>query len=313
MKNYLLLRSNRETGPHSFEQLGSMGLLPTDLIWIEDESTSWSYPEEIEELKVLVKHESSDGEIDRRQKTNEKIFVSLPAENLKLQNRDNEIFSRAANEIEPASEIKYINPLEEFKENYRTSKENKSVWDRKMFPATNAATVVAVFMGVILGAFVIKKMVDGYVPLTAEEVATATPVIDREVEKQPDENIKNALVTEVVPVYKPASQKTNKKVNVKKQLRVSANNYKVGLFGGINGLQLTVFNLSPQAVDKVIVALDYLRPNGEVIQSENVSFSTIKPKRAQTISIPGSDRGVKVRYKILKVFAHDYKADLKEI
>ena len=66
MKKYLLLRSNRETGPHSFEQLGSMGLLPTDLIWIEDESTSWSYPEEIEELKVLVKHESSDGKIDRR-------------------------------------------------------------------------------------------------------------------------------------------------------------------------------------------------------------------------------------------------------
>jgi len=78
-------------------------------------------------------------------------------------------------------------------------------------------------------------------------------------------------------------------------------------------LQLTVFNISPQVVDKVIVALDYLRPNGAVVQSENIEFPSIKPKGAQTISIPGSNRGVKVQYKILKVFAHDYKADLKEI
>jgi hypothetical protein len=122
-------------------------------------------------------------------------------------------------------------------------------------------------------------------------------------------------VTEIVPVYKTAAvpSKKIKKVDLKKQIRLSTNNYKVGLFGGINGLQLTVFNTSPQAVDKVIVAVDYLRPNGAVVQSENVAFSSIKPRGAQTISIPGSNRGVKVRYKILKVFAHDYKTDLKEI
>ena len=94
---------------------------------------------------------------------------------------------------------------------------------------------------------------------------------------------------------------------------MTTNNYKVGLFGGINGLQLTVFNTSNQVVDKVIVGLDYLKQNGVVVQSENVSFSSIKPKGAKTIAIPGSNRGVKVRYKILKVSSHDYKADLKQI
>ena len=309
MKKYLLLRNNRETGPHSLEELGSIGLLPMDLIWMEDESTSWSYPGEIEELKNLVKQELPRWPTIK----NEKIFISLPPNfNRRRQlELSNEYSSLPVNESEPVLETNYVKPLEELKENYR-SNQKRNIWNKKIFPSSHAASVIAIFMGVVLGAFVIKKMVDGYVPESTEEVAIATPIVDREVEKQPDENMQNALVTEIVPVYK-APVATTKKVSLKKQLRLSANNYKVGLFGGINGLQLTVFNVSPQVVDKVIVAVDYLRPNGAVVQSENVSFSTIKPKSAQTISIPGSNRGVKVKYKILKVFAHDYKTDLKEI
>lgn len=312
MKKYLLLRNNRETGPHSLEDLGSIGLLPLDLIWIEDESTSWSYPGEIEELKKMVKHKLTTELISCPANKNEKIYISLPPNfNRRRQPELNNDNSLPVNESEPVLETNYVRPLEQLRENYRPRKK-KNTWDKKIFASSHAASVVAIFIGVILGAFVIKKMVDGYVPDSSEEIATATAVIDREVEKQPDENMQNALVTEIVPVYK-APVATPKKVNLKKQLRLRVNNYKVGLFGGINGLQLTVFNLSPQVVDKVIVAVDYLRPNGAVVQSENVSFPTIKPKSVQTISIPGSNRGVKVKYKILKVVAHDYKTDLKEI
>lgn len=315
MKKYFLLRNNRQTGPHSIEQLGSTGLLPLDLIWIEDESTSWKYPVEIEELKDLIKHDVAIQKANCFENKNKKIFISLPSNFSRKGHQElNDNYSLLpVNNSEPVLETNYIKPLEKLKENYRASKQKKPIWNRKIFPSSNAASVAAIFIGVIAGAFVIKKTVDGYVPPATEETATATPIIDLEAEKQPDENIRNALVTEIVPVYKTPPAKTLKKVNPKKQLRVTTNNYKVGLFGGINGLQLTVFNASPQVVDKVIVALDYLRPNGTVAQSENVSFSSIKPKGAQTISIPGSGRGVKLRYKILKVFAHNYKADLKEI
>jgi len=209
-------------------------------------------------------------------------------------------------------ETNYSTSLEELKENYTASKHKTPIWRKKMVTSANSAAVAAIFVGVMLGAFIIKKWVDGFEPASLE-TATAMPVLDREVQKQPQENIKNALVTEIVPVYKNILAKTAKKVNIKKQLRVSTNNYKVGLFGGINGLQLTVFNTSPQVVDKVIVALDYLRPNGAVLQSENIAFISIKPRGSQTIAIPGSNRGVKVKYKIVKVSAHDYKADLKQI
>lgn len=316
MKQYLLLRNNRETGPHSIEQLGSTGLLPTDLIWIEDESTAWCYPYEIEELKNLVRHDVPFQNFDRRENKNEKIFISLPPNFIPRRHYEtNGISFFPTRETAPVLKTNYTTPLEELKENYRSTNQKTKVWDKKIFRSSHAASVAAVFIGVIFGAFIIKKMVDGNVPAPTEEVATVatTPVIDREVEKQPEENIKNALVTEIVPVYKSATVKSRKKINFKTQLKLTTNNYKVGLFGGINGLQLTVFNASPQMVDRVIVALDYLRPNGAVVQSENVSFSSIRPKGAQTISIPGSDRGVKVRYKILKVVAHDYKTDLKEI
>lgn len=312
MKKYLLLRNNQQCGPHSIEQLASVGLFPMDLIWIEDESTAWKYPEEIEELKHLINyHDTSQV---RSHLKNEKIFISLPA-NFSKKSRsemEEQYASLPVNEMEPVLETNFVRPLQELKENYRISNHKKPIWDKKIFQHSNGASILAIFLGVVLGAIMIKKMVDGHVSTIAEQT-TAVPIIDREVERQPQENIKNAIVTEIVPVYKNAPAKVSKKANIKKQLKIKTNNYKVGLFGGINGLQLTVFNNSAQIVDKVIVTLEYLRPNGVVVQSENVAFSSIKPLGAQTIAIPSSNRGIKVRYKIMKVYSRNYKADLKEV
>jgi hypothetical protein len=312
MKKYLLLRNNQESGPHSIEQLASVGLFPLDLIWIEDESTAWKHPDEIEELKHLISY--SNAPQNRLQEKSEKVFISLPA-NFSKKSRsemDEEHASLPVNEMEPVLETNYVRPLEELKENYRVSNHKKPIWNKKIFQSSGGASVLAIFMGVVLGAIMIKKMVDGHVS-TLKEQTTAIPIIDREVERQPPESITNAIVKEIVPVYKNTPAKVSKKTNIKKQLKIKTNNYKVGLFGGINGLQLTVFNTSSQFVDKVVVVLDYLKPNGEVVQSENVSFSSIKPLGAQTIAIPGSNRGVKVQYKILKVSAHNYKPDEKEV
>jgi hypothetical protein len=315
MKKYLLLRDNRQSGPHSIEQLSSMELQTLDLIWIEDESTGWKYPDEIGELKNLIRYDANTQKEHRSANHSEKVFVSLPSNFTQKRHRDiiQDQVSFPVNGTEPVLETNYVRPLEELKENYKATKQKQPTWKRKIVTSANLATVPIIFMGVVLGAFIIKKWVDGYVPSAVEETATAIPVLDREVEKQPVENLQNALATEIVPVYKSMPAKPTKKPNVKKQLRIATNDYKVGLFGGINGLQLTVFNSSAQFVDRVIVGVDYLRPNGSVVQSENVSFSSIKPKGAQTIPIPGSARGVKVRYKILKVYSHEYKADLKQI
>ncbi|MCC6288420.1 MAG: DUF4339 domain-containing protein [Chitinophagaceae bacterium] len=50
MKEYLLLRNNKQTGPYSLEELQQMGLKPFDLVWIDKKSCAWRYPSEIKDL-----------------------------------------------------------------------------------------------------------------------------------------------------------------------------------------------------------------------------------------------------------------------
>lgn len=296
MKKYLLLRNNKESGPYSIEQLGSMNLLALDLVWIEEDSTCWKYPDEIEELKSLINYNAE--------------IISDRNDSLKKKGKSISTGFDAIDESAP--EINFAKPVKCFEENYRTSSEKQAVWKKRFLLSTEISSIAAVVIGVMIGAFVIKKWVDELVPGTTAE-SIATPVFDREPTPVANEDFQNALVTEIVPVYKKTNHAA-KHVNIKKQVKLKASDYKVGLFGGINGLQLTVFNTSSsEIVDKALVAVNYLKRGGDVVQSENAVFTFIKPGNAQTISIPGSNRGVKVQYKILKVYSHNYKADLKHV
>jgi len=51
MDTYLLLRSNKQSGPYSLQQLVSSGLKPYDLVWVEGKSAAWRYPSEVDGLK----------------------------------------------------------------------------------------------------------------------------------------------------------------------------------------------------------------------------------------------------------------------
>jgi hypothetical protein len=51
MPSYRLLRSNKESGPYSLNDLVALGLKPYDLVWVDGRSAAWRYPSEISELK----------------------------------------------------------------------------------------------------------------------------------------------------------------------------------------------------------------------------------------------------------------------
>ena len=51
METYLLLRSNKQSGPYTFQQLVNLGLKPYDLVWVEGKSAAWRYPSEVDMLK----------------------------------------------------------------------------------------------------------------------------------------------------------------------------------------------------------------------------------------------------------------------
>lgn len=54
MANYLLLRNNKESGPHSLDDLMELGLKPYDLVWVQGKSAAWRYPSEVDELKPFA-------------------------------------------------------------------------------------------------------------------------------------------------------------------------------------------------------------------------------------------------------------------
>ena len=63
MPSYLLLRSNKKSGPYSLQDLVNFGLKAYDLVWVEGKSASWRYPSEVEELKpyaVIVEEQPFD-------------------------------------------------------------------------------------------------------------------------------------------------------------------------------------------------------------------------------------------------------------
>jgi len=51
MSSYRLLRSNKETGPFSQDEIIAMGFKPYDLIWVDGKSAGWRYPSEFPEFK----------------------------------------------------------------------------------------------------------------------------------------------------------------------------------------------------------------------------------------------------------------------
>lgn len=310
MKKYLLLRDNHEYGPYSLEELSFQKLKPADLIWLEGESTSWKYPIEIEELKNLVQQQTTPASSFTEKK---KIFISLPS-SFASKTSPVTIENYPPHENEPELETNLIHLPDEPKERF-TERKEKKLWTKKFIPLSNALNITVVFIGLAVGAVVIKKMVDGFSEQSStsgqENVAT---IISTQAPAR--ENYQTAVTTNLnqagAGIVEKAPQKT-KLPDIRKQLKIKSNNYKVGIFGGINNLQLTVYNSSPHFVDKALVEIEYLKPNGEVIGSGQFQFNSIKAKSSKTLSIPATTRGVKLRYRIVNIYSHEYKASLKQV
>ena len=76
MTTYILLRSNRESGPFTLDQLLENGLRPDDLIWVEGQSACWRNPHEIRELSELAPAKPVQPAAGSGSKSN--VFVALP-------------------------------------------------------------------------------------------------------------------------------------------------------------------------------------------------------------------------------------------
>jgi hypothetical protein len=84
-------------------------------------------------------------------------------------------------------------------------------------------------------------------------------------------------------------------------LQVSTNEYSVGMFGGISNLELTINNPSSKTVEKALVEVDFLKPNGKVVHTQTVEVAGIAAGGAKKVPVPNSSRGVSVRYRVVNL------------
>ena len=273
MGNYLLLRDNQQSGPYSFEQLKTLSLLPTDLVWVQGRSEGWAHATEIEELKVLFQ---------------------VPSPGDRISGSSSKNFSL---------ETKYNRPLDEIKEMYvdHLQKTGKTRWYKPALIASVAAII-------ILGGMLIKKSMEPEAIVIKDSVTTP-PAGGEAVTNS--ENFQNALSKEFVP-YETKPKKVKPK-DIKKLVSVQVNDYEVKILGGIKDLEITVQNFSEHLLDEVTVKVDYLKPKGEVINSEVVSVTNIKPGESKIAEVPSSPRGVKVKYTIVDIRSQEYKAILEQL
>ena len=136
-----------------------------------------------------------------------------------------------------------------------------------------------------------------------KNVAAETTKVERAL---PEEPIISAESPESTNDFAVKQEEEKKEAPVEKKapsLSLSANDYKVGVFGGVSELEISVSNPSSVTVDKATIEVEFLKPNGNVVKSETLSVENISAGGSKKISVPSSGRGVKVRYRVVSVEA----------
>lgn len=320
MKCYLILRENVESGPFTLEEMKTKTLLPTDLVWVEGVSQSWKFPYEVNGLAPMVqplpqkeRETFSDNDEKEHHSESRRVFVALPPQ----PTTDKQLkASPTVPEKEPAMETGFVQPLETLKARLEEHKARQFSF-RSTRSTANWGWMAAVFLGLLGGAYMIKKMVDAMDERAAQVATAALPATNIPMgTPEEDKTYHNALSTEIVPVDTVAVEKPKKevkKVSIKNLVNLSAGDYKKGIFGGINNLKLHVKNNSDEILDKVTIEVKYLKPNGDVVAKENVYVLAVAPKSTKTLEVPSSNRGVDLKYRIVSIKSHEVKAPMRDL
>ena len=292
MTRYLLLRDNQQRGPYLLQEIIALGLRPSDLIWVQGVSTGWVYAGEIEELCNFV------------EASNENFTSQAHSPGMSFDNSFTREYPNTLRQTGTRLATNYSRPLDEIKELYVHHLQKKGKTKKYKLGLALAAVVT-----LLLGVFLFKKMTERPEVVQIKVAGATSPSIGEPVTNS--ENFQNALSKEFIPYE--AKPKKIKPKDLKKLVAVEANDYHVRLLGGINDLKLTVQNYSEHLLDKVVIKVDYLKPKGDVINSEIVTLNNIKSQGSKSIDVPPSTRGVKIKYTVLSVHSQEYKTLSEEI
>jgi hypothetical protein len=89
--------------------------------------------------------------------------------------------------------------------------------------------------------------------------------------------------------------------DIRDLVSVKSNEYLRGAFGGIRGLELTVYNNSNFLLDEVSVELQIMKPSEQPLRTDIITFRNIAANGKITVKVPDSQRGIRVDYRITNI------------
>ena len=315
MKSYMLLRDNQESGPYTHEEIIAKELRPYDLVWKDSVSAQWLYPTEIEELKAYVKKRVlKPVAINQKAEVSTNDISKVAAKNLQAVNPEKEVYKY------PVTKVACNQSLDYSSDYYFQPSKGQNFSFQKTLTRENPVWLFALMGALIFGAFVVKQMVEVLGTRTVASTdfsAIAAPIGAVAEDKVPDRPMdiayQNALHKQVLP------EKTDKVIlkpkikDLRKQVKISGTDYKVGVLGGINNLDLTVSNNSLHPLERVVIEVKYFKANGRTVSTEEYNLFNVAPGTERKLEVPNNKRGVSVKYRIVGVESRKYKAALREV
>jgi hypothetical protein len=325
MNTYLLLRDNHESGPYTLDELKARSLGNLDLVWVEGKSAHWDFATEFEELRPFVKSAPHP----RIRKTSQRppaqpvaarVFVTLPEGSARYgqERRTSGADPAACSSRDAEPPVRREEVVSAFPDRTTQPIDRKFQFEPRI-SRRSGHWIMALMAMLMFGAFTLKQLIDDDSRGSASQAGPAIMSIQSMPEgstpqKPADRTYQNAIATVETPVNEvKAIEKKLTPAEIRRNVTVSNNTYKVGLFGGVDDLQLNVRNDTKQILDKVNVQVTFLKPNGDVIRSDEYSVYSVSPKSTKILVVPPSRRGVKVKYRITGIESKEAKVSTSEV
>lgn len=317
MQQYRLLRNNKESGPYTWKELAHLPLKPYDLVWVDGKSAAWRYPSELPEFKeVAPKVEEDFYEAFHRKPAEKKEVAPIPAVfTEKLATPATEQRKKVAVILpEQASPPKQEPVLRVVKKEaaaveltiVQEQVAPVSVPDPEIDqlqvppPKQPVRTIsrqfiyrIAGLAGAIALIWVFWQFGTGSKSTSQNEdtVSAVLPVL------QTSEAISES--NELAPAL-PANPGLEFAA-LKRHLVVRPEQINVGMFGGINKLQLTIQNRHSQAIESISIAVDFLEKDQSLHHTEIVEVKKIDAESELLVNVPANGKGRAVQTRIIAI------------
>ncbi|RYY40596.1 MAG: DUF4339 domain-containing protein [Chitinophagaceae bacterium] len=271
MKEYLLLRTNEQSGPYSIAALQQLPLRPADLVWVEGESERW---EPVTERPELIGFVVAEPRRDLPQTTRASVPEPEPV-------------------VLVAPEIAV-----------RTETARPFRFESGSRQAAGGLWIGALFLCLVGGAVVVKKVIEnGQALAQTSAAALSTEPLPGASNDEEGSGIayRNALKTETVRKEHKPDAADLRLHDLRKLVHVVTNTSKEGLFEGINDLQIRIQNTSVYTLSQVNIEVSYRERGATQWHKEIYSVNGVQPKSNKILVVPPVERGARVKYRLVGV------------